>query len=87
MLEDDFAHFVARGFGAMRSGIATNRIAALVTFDALVDAASMLDDEGRRKDIRQEGDLLMRQAREHLSGPELEAVEARYQIFLNRIAR
>lgn len=87
LLEDDFAHFVARGFGAMRSGIATNRIAALVTFDALVDAASMLDDEGRRKDIRQEGDLLMRQAREHLSGPELEAVEARYQIFLNRIAR
>ena len=85
--EDDFTHFVARGFGAMRSGVATNRIAAQVTFDALVDTASTLDDETRRAIIRQEGDLLARQAREHLVGPELEAVEARYQSFLIRIRR
>ncbi|QZD90313.1 DUF2254 domain-containing protein [Qipengyuania aurantiaca] len=87
LLEDDFAHFVARGFGAMRSGVATNRIAALVTFDALVDATSTLDDESRRAIIKQEGDLLARQAREHLVGPELEAVEARYQQFLIRVER
>ena len=87
LLEDDFDHFVARGFGAMRSGVATNRIAALVTFDALVDAASTLDDETRRAVIRMEGEQLARQAREHLVGPELEAVEARYQLFLNRIER
>ncbi len=87
LLEDDFAHFVARGFGAMRGGVATNRIAALVTFDALVDAASTLDDEARRAEIRREGDLLAQQARDHLVGPELDAVEARYQSFLNRIER
>ena len=71
----------------MRSGVATNRIAALVTFDALVDAASTLDDEGRRAVIKQEGDLLVTQAREHLVGPELDAVEARYQTFLIKIER
>ena len=87
LLEDDFEHFVARGFGAMRSGVATNRIAALVTFDALVDAASTLDDEERRAVIKQEGDLLVTQAREHLVGPELDAVEARYQTFLIKIER
>lgn len=87
LLEDDFAHFVSRGFGAMRSGVATNRIAALVTFDALVDAASTLDDEERRAEIRKEGGFLAQQAREHLVGPELDAVEARYQQFLNRIER
>lgn len=87
LLEDDFEHFVARGFGAMRSGVATNRIAALVTFDALVDAASTLDDEDRRAVIKQEGELLVTQAREHLVGPELDAVEARYQSFLINIER
>ena len=87
LLEDDFEHFVGRGFGAMRSGVATNRIAALVTFDALVDAASMLDDEDRRAVIKREGDLLVTQAREHLVGPELDAVEARYQTFLIKIER
>lgn len=87
LLEDDFSHFVERGFGAMRSGVATNRIATLVTFDALVDAASTLDDEARRAILKVEGKLLAQQAHEHLVGPELDAVAARYQTFLNRIER
>ena len=87
LLEDDFEHYLARGFGAVRGGIATNRIATQVTFDALVDAASMVHDESRRAAIRQEGDLLVRQAREHLVGPELDAVEARYQRFREKIER
>ena len=87
LLEDDFSHFVERGFGAMRSAVATNRIATLVTFDALVDTATTLDDETRRQDIMREGELLVLQAREHLVGPELHAVEARYQSFRNRIER
>lgn len=87
LLEDNFSHFVSRGFGAMRGGVATNRIATVVTFEALVDAASTLDDEGRRATLKREGDLLVQQAREHLVGPELDEVEARYQGFLNRIAR
>ncbi|WP_454598529.1 DUF2254 domain-containing protein [Qipengyuania sp. SM2507] len=87
LLEDDFQHYLERGFGAVRGGIATNRIATQVTFDALVDAASMVDDESRRALIRKEGDLLAQQARKHLVGPELDAVEARYRRFLERIER
>lgn len=86
-LDDDFEHYLARGFGAMRSGVATNRIATLVMFDALVDATTTLDDETRRAAIRREGERLVRQAREHLVGPELLAVEARYQIFRNAVQR
>ena len=86
-LDDDFEHYLARGFGAMRSGVATNRIATLVMFDALVDATTTLDDETRRAAIRREGERLVRQAREHLVGPELLAVEARFQIFRNAVQR
>ena len=86
-LDDDFEHYLARGFGAMRSGVATNRIATLVMFDALVDATTTLDDETRRAAIRREGERLVRQAREHLVGPELLAVEARFQIFKNAVQR
>lgn len=86
-LDDDFDHYLARGFGAMRSGVATNRIATLVMFDALVDATTTLDDETRRAAIRREGERLVRQAREHLVGPELLAVEARFQIFKNAVQR
>ncbi len=87
LLEDDFDHFVTRGFGALRSGLATSRIAALEAFDALVDAASTLDDETRRELIRREGELLAKQAHEHLLGPELDLVDARYQHFLSRLER
>lgn len=86
-LEDNFEHYLYRGFGAMRGGVATSRIAALVTFDALVDAATTLDDATRREAIRRQGQLLAQQAREGLVGPELQEVEARYQRFLQRIAR
>ncbi|UVI40310.1 DUF2254 domain-containing protein [Qipengyuania spongiae] len=87
LLDDDFDHFVNRGLGSMRGAVATSRIAALVAFDALVDCATTLDDETRRKVLHDEGVRLAEQAREHLVGPELHAVEARYQSFLRRIAR
>ncbi len=87
LLEDDFEHFVARGFGSVRGGVATNRIASLVAFDALVDASSTIDDETRRMALQSEGTRLIEQVREHLVGPELHMVEARYQSFLARIER
>lgn len=86
-LEDSFEHFVTRGFGSMRGSVATSRIATLIAFEALVDASSTLDDETRRKVLHDEGVRLVEQAREHLVGPELHAVEARYQSFLGQIAR
>ncbi|GMM93470.1 DUF2254 domain-containing protein [Qipengyuania sp. MTN3-11] len=87
LLDDDFRHFVERGFGSLRGGVATNRIATQVAFETIIDAATTLDDETRRKVLHDEGTRLAEQAREHLSGPELLDVEARYQSFLQRIAR
>ncbi len=87
LLDNDFEHYVNRGFGAVRGGVATNRIAAQVAFDAMHDAATTLDDESRRALIVREAHQLVRQAREHLAGPELEEVEARYQSFRIRIER
>ena len=84
-LDDDYEHFVARGFGALRGSVATSRIAALVMFDALVDAASTLDDATRRAALRRQGELLAEQARKCLSGPELDLVEARFAGFVDRL--
>lgn len=80
-MHDDYAHFLSRGFGAVRSGVATNRIAALVMLDALRDAGSTLDDETRCRELKLQGDLLMEQARVHLSGPEIQEIEARHAAF------
>ena len=80
-VNDDYAHFLARGFGNIRSAVATNRIAALVMLDALRDAGSTLDDEVRQMALKRLVDLLLEQAREHLSGPELHEVEARHAGF------
>ena len=64
-----------------------DRATGQVAFEAMVDAASTLDDETRRETLAREGNLLMLQAREHLVGPELDMVEARYQRFLQDIER
>ena len=79
-LPDDFEHFVARGFGAMRSAVATNRTTTLVMFDTLVNAASSLDDESRKAMIRREAGRLLEQARQELRGPDLQEVEARFVV-------
>lgn len=85
-LDDDYRHFVARGFGAIRSSVATNRIAAMVMFDALADAATTLQDETRRTELKRQGDWLIEQARVHLQGPELQLAEARYASFTTKFA-
>ncbi len=85
--DDDYDHYIRRGFGAMRSAVATSTTAAMVMFDALANAATALDDEQRHHALTTEGQQLMRQARENLSGPDLEMVEARYQRFQKSMAR
>ena len=82
-LPDDFEHFLARGFGAVRSAVATSRAAALVMLDTLVNVASTLDDESRKALIRREAARLLEQAREALRGPDFEEVEARF-VFSDR---
>ena len=80
-LPDDFAHFVARGFGAVRSSVATSRLASLVMLDALLHAARTIDDERRQALLRREGDRLLEQAQLALKGPDLQEVEARHVVF------
>lgn len=86
LLNDDFAHFVARGFGSMRTGVAASPTAALVTFDAIAYAARTLDDASRRMILRQEGTQLIRQANEAMRGPDLELVKARHAQFELKMA-
>jgi uncharacterized membrane protein len=80
-LPDDFEHYVRRGFGAMRSAVATSHTAALIMFDTLRQAAAAIDDESRRRLLQEQGDRLIVQVRTHLEGPDLEDVEARYASF------
>lgn len=85
-LNDDYAHFIARGFGAMRGAVATSRIAALIMFDTLVHTASTLDDESRKRELAKEAEKLVVQARLNLAGPEMDEVEARYISIKDKLA-
>jgi len=78
---DGFAHYVSRGFGTMRSGVATSPAAALVALEVIAETASTISDETREAILRQEGERLILQVREALSGPDLDLVEARYAKF------
>ncbi|MCP1471528.1 putative membrane protein [Sphingobium sp. OAS761] len=77
-LPDDFDHFVRRGFGGIRPAAATSPIAAAQFLDCLMGAASTLTLHARRARLRQEGALLIEQARIDLAGPSLHELEARY---------
>ncbi|GAA0284077.1 DUF2254 domain-containing protein [Alteraurantiacibacter aestuarii] len=80
-LPDDFAHYVARGFGAIRSAVATNPIAAKVMLDTLRNAAAPIRDLKRIAILHREGVLLRDQARLSLGGPDLAEVEERFTSF------
>ena len=85
LLDDDFEHYVFRGFGALRGSVATNRLTSLVAFDTLHKAALAVNDPERRQALREEGDKLFAQLGEHLVGPSLEEVEARYRLFVMKM--
>jgi uncharacterized membrane protein len=83
---DSFSHYLQRGFGSIRSAVASSPNAALVMLDALRNAAVPVRDTGRLAAIREHADLLMEQARLELAGPNLDMVEKRYQSFLRNFA-
>ena len=78
-LSDDFAHFLRRGFGAARVAVASSKIATLKTFDALADAIYVVEDENRRRQLREEAVRLLEQATHQQNGPEIEDIRARYR--------
>ncbi|MBT0671167.1 DUF2254 domain-containing protein [Novosphingobium profundi] len=79
-LHSDFAHFLDRGFVAMRSALATNRLAAIVALDALDTAARQVSEGPRRRALHEEMDQLLAQAKEHLCGPDLASVRERHRV-------
>ena len=83
-LPSDFDHFVARGFGSMRGAVAASPTAAKVMFDVMVDAATPLANASRRASLRDQGEMLMQQAREVLAGPDLKNLEKDYAEFCSR---
>ena len=85
-MPESFGHFIRRGFGQMRSGVAGNPTAALVMYDTLENTAAAIGNASRRAMLREQGDLLIEQVREALAGPDLASVEARHAEFLTALA-
>ncbi|MCJ1962891.1 DUF2254 domain-containing protein [Novosphingobium mangrovi (ex Hu et al. 2023)] len=79
-LHSDFAHFLQRGFIAMRSAVATSRLAALMALEALHTAAQQVTSAHRRRLLLEEMDRLAEQAAEHLSGPDIALVRERHAL-------
>ena len=73
-----FPEYVSRGFGSMRSGVASSPVATMVGLETIANVARVIDDETRKADLMREADLLFAQAEGALSGPDLEMVRARY---------
>lgn len=85
LLPDDFDHFLARGFGALRAAAATNALAAKQFLDCLASAAT-LSVANRRTSIMAEGKKLVEQARLELEGPSLAELEERLLFFQKALA-
>ena len=85
LLGDDFAHYLQRGFGTMRSALATSPAAALVAFESMGYAA-IASDNARKVLIIEEGHRLLAQARTALAGPDLAQVEQAYAGFAGRLS-
>lgn len=78
-LRDGFDHFLARGFGAARSALASNRMAALVALDSLAAAIRSVEGQARPSMLRHEAARLLEQAECTLDGPDLQDVRARFR--------
>lgn len=78
---DGFDHYVKRGFGAIRSAVATSPIAAEVMLDTLANAATPLRHEARQASLKGEADRLAEQVKLSLAGPDLERFEKHHSEF------
>jgi len=85
-LADDFGHYLSRGFGSIRSAVSTSVNASMVMLDVLCNAAVPIEDYRRRAMLRDQGRLLMEQARTSIEGPDLAMLEKRYDDFADRLS-
>ena len=84
-LTTDFEGYVAAGFGAARSAVATSRKASLCMFGALENCADAISGDKRLAVLREEGAKLLAQAESALSGPDLVEVHERHRQFLRHL--
>lgn len=80
-LAADFGHFLTRGFGTMRSAVATSPLAAMTFLISLRDAATASISQKRTGALLAEGKLLLEQVRLELAGPSLADVERAFAQF------
>lgn len=74
-LSDDYAHFLQRSFGVIRTGAATNLIAADKFLDCLYAAGTSCRSDKRLAMLVEEGNQLVELARTELKGPSITALE------------
>lgn len=74
----DFAHFLERGFVAIRSAVATSRLAALVALDSLESVAAQITAPQRRDRTVAEITELAQLAQTCLPAPDADAVRTRH---------
>lgn len=71
-LSDDFAHFLARGFGALRNSAAASPIAGKMVLESLMTVRRAACTKERTEAVRAEARLLLAQAEIALDGPALD---------------
>jgi uncharacterized membrane protein len=86
-IDDDFDHFVARGFGSIRMAAAGSPLAARAFIDMLASAALNCTLPERRAALEEEAKLLERQAEQVLAGPALEEIRQRARAFQPSLTR
>ena len=77
-LPDPFDHYLTRGFGAIRSAVATSPIAARVMLETLGNAAQSISSRRRCELLQAQADMLLDQAQLALEGPDWESVRERH---------
>jgi len=80
-LDDDFAHFVKRGFGVIRADCATNSLASINYIDCLYATATGCQSSKRRRILFEEGKKLLDQAKHSLQGPSMDELKKRFGNF------
>src|SRR3546814_15481618 len=80
--EDDFSHFVARGFGGIRLSAAGNPLAAKVFIEMLASAVEGCELPERRAVLAREAKQLEEQAEVALAGPALDEIRETVHTFV-----
>ncbi len=86
-LDDDFEHFLNRGFGGIRASAAGSPLASKKFIDALQTASLACNSDSRRRLLLEEGTKLAIQARTNMQGPSLEELEERFDNFAEAIQK